>query len=383
MIYFDHAATCGIRPDAVGQAMLSALREASGNPGRSGHRLSLAAARVIEEARDQVASLLHVDDSAHVLLTKNATEATNLVLRGVLRPGDQVLISGWEHNAVVRPLRALERTLGLDLQIIPAAADAPLDLEWLGERLRRGRIRLAALTQVSNVTGRALPLLEAGRLLAAHGCFFLVDAAQGAGVLDLDANLLPADAVALTGHKALLGPQGTGALYLRHPDRVEPLLRGGTGSRSDSEEQPDFPPDRFEAGTPNVPGFAGLSAGIALLRAQGLDRIARRHRELGRILRGRLRRVPGLVLHGADQGEPELAVASFTLAGWDNGALALALERRGLLCRPGLHCAPRAHRTLGTFPQGTVRFSLSSMNTAEEIDQAAGFLEEIAREDAP
>jgi cysteine desulfurase / selenocysteine lyase len=249
--------------------------------------------------------------------------------------------------------------------------------------LRRGTVRLAALTQVSNVTGRALPLMEAGRLLAAHGCFFLVDAAQGAGVLDLDASLLPADAVALTGHKALLGPQGTGALYLRHPDRVEPLLRGGTGSRSDSEEQPDFPPDRFEAGTPNVPGFAGLSAGIAFLRAQGLDRIARTHRELGRLLRGRLQRVPGLVLHGADQGEPELAVASFTLAGWDNGALALALERRGLLCRPGLHCAPRAHRTLGTFPQGTVRFSLSSGNTAEEIDQAAGFLEEIAREDAP
>jgi cysteine desulfurase/selenocysteine lyase len=383
LIYFDHAASAGSRPGAVGEAMLRALREAPGNPGRSQHRISLRAARVVEEARLELAALLRIPEPSHLVFTKSATEAINLVLHGFLRPDDRVLASGWEHNAVLRPLRGLERARGIGVELIPAASGWGIDLDWLEGRLRAGGIRLVAVLAASNVTGEILPVREIGALCRRFGAFFLVDAAQAAGICDFDLAQDPIDALALAGHKSLYGPSGTGALWLRNPELVQPLVLGGTGSRSESEEQPEFPPDRFEAGTQNVPGLAGLAAGVRYVREwrrgpwSGPRAILERHRELARALVSRLREIPGIHVHAPPDPERHLAVASFTADGLDTALLARELDRRDILGRPGLHCASRAHRTLGTFPAGTLRFSLSVENDEGEIDRACAALREI------
>ncbi len=379
MIYFDHAATAGIRPDSVGQAMLEALREASANPGRSGHRLSLKAARLVEDARLELAGLFGAPDPSHVVLTKNATESLNLVLFGLLGAGDVVLASGWEHNAVLRPLRYLESARGVRLEFIPGGAGTPVDLDWMASRLEAGNIALVAVTAACNVTGEISPVGEIGALCRRLGAFFLIDGAQGAGVVDLDVERDAVSALAVTGHKSLYGPTGTGALYLRDPDRVAPLICGGTGSRSQSEEQPGFLPDKFEAGTANVPGLAGLAAGVRHVRAIGVPAIRARHQELATHLRARLEPIPGLRLHAPADPARSTAVAAFTIDGLDPAQIARELDLRNILCRPGLQCAPRAHQTLGTLPRGTVRFSLSPYNSEAEIDEAAAAVLEIAR----
>ena len=384
MIYLDHAATAGSRHPEVIEAVAAVLRDGLGNPGRSGHRLSLRAARLLEESRSAVASLFGISDSARLVFTSGATASINLVLRGYLRPGDTVLASPWEHNAVMRPLRWMEREMGVRVEIVPPRRDESgyptgLDLEALQERLAAGpAARLVILVAASNVTGESLPVREIAALAHRHGATVLVDAAQGAGVLDIQAERDGIDFLAVTGHKSLEGPAGIGALAMLNPDQVEPLVRGGTGSLSEEEEQPSFPPDRFEAGTPNLPGIAGLAAAIELLRRVGTETIASRHRELRGRLVARLREIPGLTVHhptGACGDEPGwLAVVSFIAERCDPGALAWALDRRGVACRPGLHCAPRAHRTLGTWPAGTVRFSPGPACTEAEIDAAVAAL---------
>jgi cysteine desulfurase family protein len=390
MIYLDHAATAGPRRPEVIEAVAAVLRDGLGNPGRSGHSLSLRAARLLEESRCVVASFFGISDPARLVFTPGATASINLVLRGYLRPGDTVLASSWEHNAVMRPLRWMERDGGVRVEIVPPRRDDAgyprgVDLERLRERLDTGpAVRMVALVAASNVTGESLPVREIATLAHAGGAAVLVDAAQGAGVLDIQAERDGIDFLAVTGHKSLEGPAGIGALAMLHPDQLEPLIRGGTGSRSEEEEQPSFTPDRFEAGTPNLPGIAGLAAAIGLLNRVGIETVASRHRELRGRLVARLRETPGLIVHhSADERGDEpgwLAVVSFTADGCDPGALSWALDRRGIACRPGLHCAPRAHRTLGTWPKGTVRFSPGPACTEAEIDAAVAALREATNE---
>jgi cysteine desulfurase family protein len=390
MIYLDHAATAGPRRPEVIEAVAAVLRDGLGNPGRSGHDLSLRAARLLEESRCAVASFFGLSDPARLVFTPGATASINLVLRGYLRPGDTVLASPWEHNAVMRPLRWMERERGVRVEIVPPRRDGTgyplgLDLDRLRQRLATGpTVRLLALVAASNVTGESLPVREIAALAHASGATVLVDAAQGAGVLDIEAERDGIDFLAVTGHKSLEAPAGIGALALLNPDQVEPLIRGGTGSQSEEEEQPSFAPDRFEAGTPNLPGVAGFAAAIGMLSRIGTEAAASRHRELRGWLVARLREVPGLTVHhpaGERGDEPGwLAVVSFTADGCDPGALAWSLDRRGIACRPGLHCAPRAHRTLGTWPAGTVRFSPGPACTKAEIDAALAALREAMNE---
>jgi cysteine desulfurase/selenocysteine lyase len=362
VIYLDHAATAGQRPPEVAAAVHNALTRVAANPGRSGHHLALAAARIVEEARYELAGLLGAPDPAHVILTSGGTEAINLVLRGFLGTGDRVLASCWEHNAVMRPLRWLEEAREIRLDLIPPGADCPLDLTWLEREVSRGDCRLVTCMLASNVTGEPMPWARVGALCRNHGVFFLVDGAQGCGVLDLQVERDHVDALALTGHKSLYGPPGTGALYLRTPELVEPLVRGGTGSRSEEEVQPTFLPDRYEAGTRNTPGLAGLAAGVRHVRQRTPAALCAHLDSLRGLLAQHLDGLPGVTLHGPDATGSQVA---------------RRLEQRGVLCRPGLHCAPRAHRTLGTHPGGTVRFSLSSFTTAQEVEQAAAHLREI------
>ncbi len=389
MIYLDHAATAGPRHPEVIEAVAAVLRDGLGNPGRSGHTVSIRAARLLEESRSTIASFFGVSDPSRLVFTPGATASINVVLRGHLRPGDTVLVSPWEHNAVMRPLRWMEREQGVRVEIVPplrAADGRPhgLDLGALRERLAAGPVRMVATVAASNVTGEALPVPDIAALAHARGATVLIDAAQGAGALDLRLERDQIDFLAVTGHKSLEGPAGIGALALLDPEQVEPLVRGGTGSRSEAEEQPPFAPDRFEAGTQNLPGIAGLGAAIGRLRRVGTEATAARHRERRGWLVARLREIPGVEVHhpaGERGDEPGwLAVVSFTVAGCDPGALALALDRRGVACRPGLHCAPRAHRTLGTWPAGTVRFSPGPECIEAEIEEAIAALNEAIEE---
>jgi cysteine desulfurase family protein len=380
VIYLDHAATAGRRPPEVGEAMVHALEEVAANPGRSGHRLALAAARVVEGARRAIAELIHAPDPANVVLTANATAGINTVLAGTLAPGDVVLHSAWEHNAVMRPLHHLEATRGVQLEPIQVLPDAAVDLDWLARRLAAEPVRLVCMLLASNVTGEAMPVAQVGMLCRQHGAWLLVDGAQGLGVLDLDVVRDHVDALAITGHKSLYGPPGTGALYLRDPEPVAPLIHGGTGSRSEEEVQPGFLPDRFEAGTGNAPGLAGLAAGIRAVQAQGLPAIRDHLRGLHDTLAAGLAELPGVTVHGPRDAARRTSIVSCTVASHTTSEVARALDEQGILTRPGLHCAPRAHRTLGTLPQGTIRFSLATFTTHDDVTAALrGFERAIAR----
>lgn len=372
----DHAATSWPKPPAVAEAVGAALA-GTGNPGRSGHPLALAAARAVLAAREGVAGLLGVTDPERIVFGRNATEAINLALWGLLRPGDRVVTTQAEHNAVMRPLRELERQ-GVSLLQVPCAPDGTPDLDAL-RRLLEGA-RLLVSTHASNVLGTLMPLAEMGRLARAAGACFLVDGAQTAGAVPVQLATLPVDLFAFTGHKSLLGPQGTGGLYIRPGLDLAPLLRGGTGSASELEEMPEFAPDRYEAGTPNVPGLAGLAASAAYL-AQATVAGVRAH-ELAlveRFLAG-LREIPGIVLYGPDTADRRCGLVSLNLAGASASALGEALEQGyGILTRVGLHCAPAAHRLAGTWPDGAVRFSFGYSTTAADVDAALQALAELAR----
>jgi len=382
MTYLDNAATSWPKPPAVAREMVRFLEEIGANPGRSGHRLSVEAGRLVYQAREALAALFDLPDPLRIVFAPNATYALNLALRGLLHPGDHVITSGMEHNAVMRPLRALEAQ-GVALTVVPCAPDGTLDPEAV-RRALRPETALIVLNHASNVCGTILPVAEVGRIARQAGRLFLVDAAQTAGVLPISMQEMKIDLLAFTGHKGLLGPTGTGGLAIgeRVPlERFEPLVRGGTGSRSEYETQPDFLPDKFESGTLNAVGLAGLLAGLNYLQERGLAAIRAQELALtGRLLAG-LQGIPGATVYGPPDPARRVAVVSFNLAGLLPSEVALLLdERYDIACRPGLHCAPAAHRTLGTFPAGTVRFSLGPFNTAEEVDRAIQAVSSLAEE---
>ena len=378
MIYFDNAATSWPKPDAVPEAMARFLRECGANPGRSGHALSIQAGRVVYEARERVARLLGLDDPLSVAFTKNATEALNVALLGLLAPGDHVITSVMEHNSVLRPLRHLEER-GVGVTRLPCPEGA-LDPAAVARAITPGT-RLVVLGHASNVTGALAPIGEVGELARARGILFCVDAAQSAGCLPIDMGAMNIDLVAFTGHKALYGPQGTGGLCLgeRARGKLRPLLRGGTGSASDSDTQPDFLPDALEAGTLNAVGIAGLAAGLAFVEERTVEAIRRHELALTERLLEGLRSIPGARILGPGAAARRVAVVSFNLEGQSCSEVATALEERaGICCRAGLHCAPLAHRQLGTFPEGAVRFSLGAFNTASQIDAALEVVRELS-----
>ena len=371
LLYFDNAATSWPKPEETQAAMSTYLREIGGSPGRSGHRLSLEAGRIVLDARESVARLFGVDDPFRIVFTKNATEALNIALLGLLDAGDHVITSSMEHNSVMRPLRALERE-GVAVSVIPCSVRGELDPTAIRTAIRPNT-RAIVLTHASNVTGTILPIAEVSRVAHEHGLVMIVDAAQTAGALPIAVEAMGIDLMAFTGHKSLFGPPGTGGLYVREgmEARLRPLMMGGTGSRSEFEEQPLFLPDKFEAGTPNTIGLAGLAAGVSWILTRGIEAI-RAHEEAlaGRFMRG-LREIPGIDLYGPDDPSYRTAIVSFNIAGLMPSEAAQELDERfAIMSRPGLHCAPAAHRTIGTFPRGTVRFGFGAFNTEEEIDAA-------------
>jgi cysteine desulfurase family protein len=380
LIYLDNAATSWPKPPGVGEAVLHYMQDVGANPGRSGHQLAIEAGRIVYDTREALGHLFNVADPLRIVYATNATEAINLVLLGYLRPGDHVVTTSMEHNAVMRPLRYLEST-GVELTLVPCSAQGEVDSVDLEKAIRPNTV-LLVVNHASNVVGTVLPVAEAGAIAERHGLPLLVDAAQTAGALEIDVQQMKIDLLAFTGHKALLGPQGTGGLYIGEGvdlGRLQPLKRGGTGSRSESEEQPDFLPDRYESGTANGAGVAGLGAAVRFVLEVGVDRIRAHEQQLTAQLLAGLRSIPGTRIYGTGDAERQTATVSFNLEGIEPSDVALRLdEEYGILCRPGLHCAPSAHRTTGTYPRGTVRFGLSYLNTMKQVDQAVEAVGKIA-----
>ena len=382
IIYLDNAATSWPKPPGVARAMSHFLTEVGANPGRSGHRLSVEAARIVYEAREAAAAMFNAPDPMRVVFESNATGALNLALRGLLRPGDHIITSSVEHNSVMRPLRALEQE-GVEVSVVPCSSEGFLDPAAVAAA-GRPRTAMIALNHASNVVGSLLPVAAVGEIARERGLLLLVDAAQTAGVYPIDVQADAIDLLAFTGHKSLCGPMGTGGLVIGERvdlEKLEPLTRGGTGSRSEHEEQPDFLPDRFESGTLNAVGLAGLEAGLRWVREQGIEAIRAHEVELTRQLIDGLGEIPGAMVYGGRDAALQTATVSFNLAGMAPSEVGLRLdEDHGIMCRVGLHCAPAAHRTIGTFPAGTVRFGLSAFTTPEEVRTTLMAVDQLARE---
>lgn len=370
MLYLDNAATSFPKPPEVAAAIADFLTHSAGNPGRSGHQLSLAANGVVSETRRVLAGLLGVRDPDRIAFTANATDALNTALFGVLRPGDRVVTTGMEHNAAARPLHALAAR-GIEVVALEGSANGKPDLSDLKEALAAAPTRLVVMTHASNVTGGIFPVAEATRIAHRHGALTLVDAAQTSGVIPLDVADLGVDLLAVTGHKGLLGPTGTGALYVDERLTLSPSRMGGTGSHSERLDQPSDMPDALEAGTLNTAGIAGLGASLRALVKLGVEDVRRHESELTSALVAGLQEIDGVVVHGATDPDSRVAVVSITVAGWEPTEFAAALDASfGIAVRAGLHCAPRAHQSIGTYPAGTIRFSPGYTTTTDDIANA-------------
>jgi len=363
-LYLDNAATSFPKPPGVATAVNDAIERIGASPGRGAHRQAREAMSVLTECRKRVALVLGVSDPDRIVFTRNATESINVVLKGYLRAGDHVLISGMEHNSVVRPLQGLS-SKGVSTDVIPCGAGGSLDTGAMRAMLD-SRTRLVVIAHASNVNGALMPIAEAVEICARARVPLFLDAAQSAGIQPIAAEGLGLGMVACSGHKALLGPAGVGVLYIRPDIEIQPLVEGGTGSRSEEFEQPESCPDRFESGTPNLPGLAGLSAGIGFIMERGIERIREREIELALLLENRLSEIAGVrVISPQTRGTGTVSFVSDRMNPEDIGFI--LDEAFDIAVRTGLHCAPLAHRTLGTFPEGTVRVSPGYSTTEDDI----------------
>ena len=372
MIYLDSAATTMQKPASVARASAWAMEHLA-SPGRGGHRPAMAAAETAFACREEAAKLFHVSQPERVVFTFNATHGLNIAIGTLAKPGSRVVISGYEHNAVTRPLHGIPE---LELRVARGPLfDPQATLEAFRRELDRGA-DLAVCTHVSNVFGFILPVEEIAALCREKGVALIVDASQSAGCLPLDFEALGAAFVAMPGHKGLYGPQGTGLLLCGMAPK--PLLAGGTGSESRLQTMPAFLPDRLEAGTHNMPGLAGLLEGLRFVRRRGVENIAAQESLLIRHLGEGMERIPGARVFLAQNPMAQSGVISFQMEGWDCEALGDALGERGFALRAGLHCAPLAHESAGTLEQGTVRASLSVFNTHRETEKLLRTLRTLA-----
>lgn len=375
LIYLDHAATSYPKPQSVSRAMEDALRTKGGNPGRSGHTLSLRAARAVYECREKVCSLFHFDKPENVIFTQNTTYALNMAIKGVVRSGDHVVTSNLEHNSVLRPLYTLSRTRGVTYSLFDATDDDYEQTVYCFKRALRDNTRVAVVTAASNVCGKLLPIRAIGAVCRAKGITLIVDCAQAGGIVPLDASVLNADFLCFAGHKGLYGPQGTGILLCCGKRVPEPLAEGGNGVQSESREMGEALPERLEAGTVNTPGICGLSAGIDFVKSVGTEEIFGRSLHMMRYLTDRLFEIDGVTVYG-DYGV-KAPVVLINKEGFSPNRLSSLLSDHGICTRGGLHCAPTAHEALGSGKEGGLRVSLGHGNTKGELDRFLSVLSKL------
>ena len=378
MIYLDNAATTMQKPPQVIDAVVHAMTTL-GNAARGAHGGTLEASRTVYGAREKLARLFHCARPDHVIFTANSTEALNIAICGVLRPGDHAITTDCEHNSVLRPLYRLEKERGLELSVVPADRRGCVDYGEF-ERLMRPNTRAIVCTHASNLTGNLMDVARVGEIARRHGALFIVDASQTAGAIPIDMEQMYIDILCFTGHKGLMGPQGTGGLCIREGVEVAPWRVGGTGVHSYDREQPQEYPTRLEAGTLNGHGLAGLSAALDYLEEVGVEAIEAREHALMERFYQRVSAIEGVTVYGDFTQARRSAIVTLNIRDYDSSAVSDELsEVYGIATRPGAHCAPRMHQALGTVEQGTVRFSFSWFNTQEEVDAAIHAVEEIAR----
>lgn len=379
MIYLDNAATSFPKPESVYLEIDRCLRTYCANPGRSGHSMAIEAGRAVIEARDVVCSFFNIKNPMQLCFLKNATEALNTAIKGWLKPGDHVITTCMEHNSVMRPLRTLERDIGIKLSIVPGNEIGEIGPDAVKKRIK-SNTRLIVSTLSSNVNGVIMPFREMGMLAREAGVPFLMDASQGAGYIKVDVEEQCIDMLAFPGHKGLLGPQGTGGLYVKEGIALRSLMEGGTGSNSEYPYQPEIMPDLMESGTLNTAGIVGLCTGVRYIMSCGLE-AAGRHRGMliKRLVEG-LQGISGVRLYSVADRSRNSGIAAMNLSGMDSTELSYILDKEyGIATRAGLHCAPSAHRTLGTEKTGIVRMSIGCFNTAEEIDLTLEAVQAISK----
>lgn len=374
MVYLDSAATTLQKPPAVARAMAQAVNHLA-SPGRGGHRPAMEAAEIAFDCRQAAAELFHLSDPENVIFTLNATHALNLAIKSLVKPGDTVVVSGYEHNAVTRPLTAL----GCQIRVArgPLFEAGKILTEF--DRLITPEVSCVVCTHVSNVFGYILPVREIAGLCRARKVPLILDASQSAGAVPIRMDELGCAFIGMPGHKGLYGPQGTGLLLVGAGQETEPLMEGGTGSLSIRQDMPDFLPDRLEAGTHNMLGIAGLLEGIRYVQAQGEGKILRHEQMLAVLAARELSRLPGVKVYAARRPETQSGVLSFVMEGMDCEEVGERLGERDIAVRAGLHCAPYAHETAGTLGTGTVRISFSSFNTPSEVMKLASAVAQMER----
>jgi cysteine desulfurase family protein len=383
VIYFDNAATSFPKPECVTDAVVNYMTQIGANPGRSGHKLSIEAGQIVFKARKSIATLFGLKNSMHVIFTSNATEALNLAIKGVLQEGDHAITTSMEHNSTIRPLHELEKEAFISLSIVQADKTGIIDPKRIREAITV-RTKAVVVNHASNVLGCIQPIREIGKICKENGVISIIDCAQSAGVVPIDINRDNIDILAFAGHKGLYGPTGTGGMVIADNfdhKKIKPLKCGGTGSLSDKIDQPDFLPDRFESGTLNVAGLNGLLAGSQYIqnKPDGIKGIYRHKNELQKyFIKQAEMQVPGFICYSSSD-LPSTGVVAFKINNISVSEMAQMLsDKYKIMCRQGLHCSPLAHQTIGTFPEGTLRFGFGIFNTKEEIDTAVHALKSIS-----
>lgn len=368
-IYLDNSATSFPKAPTVCQAMCNYIENIGGNVGRGTYQSSYTAGHVVYETRELLCKLFNFNNPLNVVFTMNITYSLNILLRGLLKPNDHVIVSSMEHNAIMRPLTSLSKE-GITFDKVPCDIYGRLNIDDIKKYIKPNT-KLIALTHASNVCGTILPIEEVGKICKEHGIYFILDTAQSAGVLPIDFYKFNLSALAFTGHKGLLGPQGVGGFILSDElvNKITPIIEGGTGSLSESEHQPDYMPDKFESGTLNIPNIFGLNASIKFIQSIGIDTVHEKEMELTKRFIEGIRNIEGIRLCGLDSTNGRTAAISLDFSNFDNSEVAFILDKEfGIMTRVGLHCAPSAHKTLNTFPKGTVRFSPGYFTSFEDID---------------
>ena len=379
MIYFDNAATTLQKPPCVVQAVTEAMCSL-GNSGRGVHSGALRSSRIIYDTRAALARLFGAESPERIVFAANSTQALNTAIKGMLNPGDHVITTALEHNSVLRPLYEME-DLGVQLTILPADSLGNIRYEEFEKELRPNT-KAIVTTHGSNLTGNLLDIERIGAIAKRHSLVYIVDASQTAGVFDIDVQKMHIDILCFTGHKGLLGPQGTGGIYVREGVQVRPLLSGGSGVQTYLKKHPPQMPTALEAGTLNGHGIAGLGAAVDYLQKTGLSAIRAKKQELMWTFYTQVRQIPGITVYGDFSSQNRCAIVSLNVRDYDSGEVSDALsEHYGIATRPGAHCAPLMHKALGTVEQGAVRFSFSHYNTKEEIKIAVAALRELAQEE--
>lgn len=374
----DNAATSWPKPDSVYNAVLNCMKSFGANPGRSGHHLSVQAGHIILYTRELLGSLLNCSDPFDLVFTMNATDSLNLAIKGFLHAGDHVITTTMEHNSVLRPLTELQK-YGISLSIVECDSKGNIDPFDIKRSIRQNT-RLIVTTHVSNLTGTILPIKEIGQIARDHAVTYLLDASQSIGMLSIDLDNLPVDMAAFSGHKGLLGPQGTGILYISKKIKLKQIKEGGTGSESQSLVQPDFLPDKFESGTLNTPGLAGLGAGVKYIIDKGQNTITSHHKRLESLLINSLQQIKNVNVYGPTDRNSRIGVVSINIKDKDSRQIADLLDRKySIATRGGLHCAPLAHKTIGTSEQGAIRFSPGIFSSINYIKKCVMAVEELSR----